>query len=105
MQNKDMVQASEFCIHHNIELSFIQSLMEYDMIETIRVDETIFLPVSQLARLERIIRLHFELGINLEGIETIAHLLERMDEMQKQIVKLNRLLKMHERSEPEADVS
>lgn len=93
MQNEDMVSANEFCIHHDIGLSFIQSLTEHGLIETVVLEENIFLPVSQLGRLEKIIRLHFELDINLEGVETITHLLQRMEEMQENITRLNNRLK------------
>jgi chaperone modulatory protein CbpM len=103
MQKEDMVSASEFCIHHNVEISFIHSLKEHGLIETVLEEENIFLPVSELARLEKIVRLHFELDINLEGIETIAHLLERMEGMQRQIVQLNNLLKAYERRGPDFD--
>lgn len=100
MQKEDLIQAGEFCIHHNIELSFIQSLKDYDLIETVIVDEKIFLPASELPRIEKIMRLHFELDINFEGIETIAHLLDRMEEMQSQITHLTNLLKVYERRDP-----
>ena len=96
MDAEDMVPASEFCVHHNIEVSFIHSLSDYGMIETVIQKEEIFLPISQLPRLERIIRLHFELDINLEGIETITHLLEKMKVMQEQINQLNNRLKKFE---------
>jgi hypothetical protein len=75
MQDENLVSATTFCVYHNIELSFIHSLKEHGMIETVTVEEEIFLPLTQLDRLERIVRLHFELDINLEGIETITHLL------------------------------
>jgi chaperone modulatory protein CbpM len=93
MQNEDMVPATEFCMHHNIELSFIHSLKEYDMIETVLKEEKIYLPISELPRLEKIIRLHFELDINLEGIETITHLLKRMELMQERIIQLTNRIK------------
>jgi len=93
MQNEDMIPAVEFCVHHNIELSFIHSLRDYDMIETVLKKEEIYLPISELPRLEKIIRLHFELHINLEGIETITHLLERMEVMQERIKQLTNRLK------------
>ncbi len=96
MRNEDIVPASEFCIHHNIELSFIHALREYDLIETVLKEERIYLPISELPRLEKIVRLHFELDINLEGIETITHLLERMDAMQEQINQLTNRLKEFE---------
>jgi hypothetical protein len=93
MQNEDMVPVTEFCIHHNIELSFIHSLKEYDMIETVLKEEKIYLPISELPRLEKIIRLHFDLDINLEGIETITHLLKRIELMQERITQLTNRLK------------
>jgi len=96
MQNEDMVSAAEFCVHHNVELSFIYSLRECGMIETELREEKIFVPISELPRLEKIIRLHFELEINLEGIETITHLMERMQAMQDHITQLTNRLKVVE---------
>lgn len=96
MQREDVVSVSEFCLYHNIELSFIHSLEEHGMIETVLIEESIYLPVSQLEHLERILRLHFELDINVEGIETISHLLERMKAMQEQIIRLTNRLKLYE---------
>lgn len=96
MQREDIVLVNEFCVHHNIELSFIRSLEEHGMIETVVVEESIYLPVSQLEHLEKIVRLHFDLDINIEGIETISHLLERMRGMQAQIMLLSNRLKAYE---------
>ncbi len=96
MQPDDMIPATEFCVHHKIELSFIHSLEQHGMIETVVIEENIFLPLSQLDRLEKIVRLHFELDINLEGIETINHLLQRITNMQEQIVGLSNRLRAWE---------
>ena len=96
MQNDDIVSADEFCLHHNIEVSFVHSLREYEMIDTVLKEEKVYLPVSELPRLEKIIRLHFELDINLEGIETITHLLQRMEGMQERIDELTNRLKVFE---------
>ena len=39
MEHAGFIEATQFCTVHNIELSFIQSLHEYGLIE-IRQDET-----------------------------------------------------------------
>jgi hypothetical protein len=96
MQFEDMVPASEFCVHHNIELSFIDSLREYGLVETVLIEEKVYLPVSQLGHLEKMVRLHFDLEINLEGIETIAHLLEKVNSLQDQVTQLTNRLKAYE---------
>lgn len=96
MQTEEMIPASEFCIHHNIELSFIHSLKESGLIEITIIDEKIFVPLSQLSFLEKLVRLYYEMDINLEGIETITYLLERMNDLQKQVLLLNNRMKMYE---------
>ncbi len=96
MQTDDMILASEFCTHHKIELTFIHSLREYGMIETIVIDENTFIPASELDRLEKMLRLHLELDINLEGIDTITHLLQRITSMQQKILNLTNRLKRYE---------
>jgi chaperone modulatory protein CbpM len=96
MQPADMIPATEFCIHHKIELSFIHLLKQHGLIETVVIEESVFLPLSELERLEKIVRLHFELDINLEGIETINHLLQRITTMQEHIVSLTNRLKARE---------
>jgi chaperone modulatory protein CbpM len=95
MPTEDMVPANEFCIHHNIELSFIYSLNQSGLIKIITVEEKTFVPVSQLNQLEKLVRLYYDMDINLEGIETITYLLQRMNDMQQQIVQLNNKLNVY----------
>jgi hypothetical protein len=33
MANENLIPAQEFCIHHNIEISFIDSLQEYGLLQ------------------------------------------------------------------------
>jgi len=96
MEREDKILASEFCTHHNIGLSFIQVLSDNGMIMTEQFENNIYLPVSELKLVEKIIHLHFELDINLEGIETIIHLLDRIQDMQSQITQLTNRLKTYE---------
>jgi chaperone modulatory protein CbpM len=96
MQTEEMVAADEFCMYHQVELSFINSLKDSGLIEISIVEEKIFLPVSQLSQLEKLVRLYYEMDINLEGIETITHLLQRMNDMQQHIRQLSNRLSRYE---------
>jgi len=96
MEHEDSIPASEFCIHHNIQLSFIHKLSDNGMIITRMVEDNIHLPISELKLVEKIIHLHFELEINLEGIEAIIHLLNRVQDLQDEITRLNTRLKAYE---------
>jgi hypothetical protein len=90
------VSAKEFCTHHQIEFSFIHSLHEYGLIECDASEKDYFLPQDQLERLEQLVRLHYDLHINLEGLDAIHHLLERIESMQRDIAALQNRLRLYE---------
>jgi hypothetical protein len=96
MQTDEMIPANDFCIHHNIELSFIYSLGESGLIEIINREEETYLPLSQLNQLEKLVHMYYELEINLEGIETITYLLNRMNDLQQQVASLHSRLRLYE---------
>lgn len=96
MQTEEMISADEFCIHYNIEKSFLYSLKESGLLEMILVEEKVYVPAQELRQLEKLVRLYYEMDINLEGIETITYLLQRMNEMQKQIIYLKNQLSTYE---------
>jgi len=96
---ESLIPADEFCANHNIEISFIHSLQETGLIEITTIEETGYFPASQLQELERIVRLYYELDINLEGIETINGLLQRINDMQDEITTLRNRLRLYETDE------
>jgi len=96
MKSENLIALNEFCIHHHIDISFISSLHQNGLIEITTIEETGFIDADQLQQLEKFIRLFFEMDINLEGIETITHLLERIKSMQDEITHLKNRLRLYE---------
>jgi uncharacterized Fe-S cluster-containing MiaB family protein len=96
MNKGNMITANEFCTCHNIEISFLNSLQEAGMLEITTIKETEYIHENQLNELEKIVRLYFELDINIEGIETINHLLRRINNMQDEITLLKNRLRLYE---------
>jgi len=96
MNKGNMIPANEFCASHNIEITFINSLQEAGLIEVTTINQTEYIHKSQLNELEKIIRLYYELDINLEGIETVTHLLQRINDMQNEIMLLKNKLRLYE---------
>ncbi len=96
MQTGHLIAVNEFCINNDIEISFIHSLQENGLIEIAFVEETAFFDAEQLLQVEKCIHFHYDLDINLEGIETITHLLQRMNAMQEEIILLRNRLSLYE---------
>jgi len=96
MKKPYLISINEFCAKHSIEISFISSLQETGLIEITTVKETAFIDADQLRQLEKFIRLYYELDINLEGIETVNHLLQRVIALQNEITALKNRLRLYE---------
>jgi hypothetical protein len=96
MSNEHLIAVSEFCTAHKIEITFIESLAQYGLINIETVDEQLSIHDAQLPSLEKMVRLHYELDINLEGIETIFHLLERIETLQHEMHDLKKKMGLYE---------
>jgi hypothetical protein len=92
MQNEDLIPANEFCTHYHVEMSFIKALQEHGLLETISEQETTYIQIEQVYELEKIMRLHYDLNVNIEGVDVILHLLKRLEATQEENTRLrNRL--------------
>lgn len=89
----NLIAVNEFCVHHKIEISFINLLQQNGLIEISTIESNFFIEKEQLPQLEKFVRFYYDLDINLEGIETITYLLQRIEILQNEIIRLrNRLL-------------
>jgi hypothetical protein len=96
MENKNLIPAEQFCSLHSVEISFLSSLNTYGLLQITRMGDKEFINEDQLYKLERLARLHYELDVNLEGLDVINHLLERMQQMQAEISYLKDRLRFYE---------
>ena len=85
MEDEQLIPADVICTHHHIEYNFINSLETAGLIEITNVEGRSFIHPSQLQDLEKFICFHYELDINLEGIEAIAALLQRLRTLQREV--------------------
>jgi len=99
MQTENMIVLDEFCSNHEVEVSFMRSLEEYGLIETIIVNKTVCVRGNELSKLEQIVRLHQELNINPEGIDAINILLKRIESMQNEITALRNKLDFYQKDQ------
>jgi hypothetical protein len=95
MQEQELIPAQEFCLHHQVEMNFIYSLKEYGLIEVFNNEGSDYLSVDQLKELEKILRLHYDLNVNMEGVDVILHLLKQLESTQHELIELRNQLKFY----------
>ena len=94
METKDLILIEQFCTHHDIEFSFINSLHEFGLIEVVELNDAKYLANEQLRDVEKMMRLHYELDINLEGIDAISNLLKQIGNLQKELIAAQNKLRL-----------
>lgn len=96
MQNEHLIPARIFCLHHELEVAFINTIGDYGLVHLTRIEDEDYIEDTELEKLERIARLHRELQVNAEGIDVINHMLDTMHRMQSEINNLKNRLAFYE---------
>ncbi|CAN5807608.1 hypothetical protein BH11BAC4_BH11BAC4_16840 [soil metagenome] len=92
MATQKLIAVKEFCGHHNIKAALILELYKQEMIELVFIKRTGFIPETSLQSLEKIIRLHQELDINIEAVQIILYLLANLEKKEAELQQLRNQL-------------
>lgn len=96
MQTKQFIAVEACCEYYNIDFAFVDALHEYGLIEMNTIEEKKVISDEDLQDLEKFIHLHYDLNINLEGIDAIRHLLGRIKDLQHEILSLKNKIHRYE---------
>jgi len=96
MNTKDLIPIAQFCEIYEIEFSFINSLNDFGLIELTYIDKNKFIALEKIQDVEKIIRLHNDLGVNFEGIDIITNLMQKIDTLQKRLNTIENQLNIYE---------
>lgn len=91
-----LVAITTLCSHYEIEVSFIDALHHTGLIEVEVIEEESYLHQDQLTDLEKMIRLHHELNLNIEGIDVVFNLLEKERKLREEVAMLRKRLNIYE---------
>jgi hypothetical protein len=96
METQKLISIQQFCEHYKISTAFINDLKEYELIEIIVTDNQDYIKITHITQVEKMIRLHYDLNINLEGVDVIYNLLNQVDSLKKEITELQNKLNFYE---------
>jgi len=92
----NLIVIEEYIQHTDIEPAFIHLLEENGLIHIRQIENERFLDPEELIELERYARMYYDLSINIEGIDAIRHLLDRIGELQNEMKSLRSRLRLFE---------
>lgn len=92
----ELITITEYCTNYKVESSFITALEESGLIVLTIIDDVKFIHFAQLVEMERFIHFHYDLNINMEGIDVIMNLLNKVRQMQHEIDDLKNHIHVYE---------
>jgi hypothetical protein len=96
MKEQHLIPTQTLCTQYNIEISFVDALQTMGLIQIEIIEEKHFIHQDQVSALEKIIRLHNELNVNLEGIDVVFNLLDKERELRNELNALKNRLRLYE---------
>ncbi|RNC67050.1 chaperone modulator CbpM [Proteiniphilum sp. X52] len=85
---------------YEIEESFIESLRDVGLIHVTGQEDDRFIEYDDLSDLEQFIRWHYEMDINVPGIDALRHMLDRVRLLQSEIEQLQNELHFYKALQP-----
>ncbi len=99
MSTENYIPVQQLCAYYQIEMSFIDNLNEYGLIEISTIEASHFIHHDRITDLEKMIRLHHELDINMAGIDSVLHLLKKIDDLQTELLAIRNRLRIYDDDE------
>ncbi|MEO9257802.1 MAG: chaperone modulator CbpM [Crocinitomicaceae bacterium] len=95
MEN-NLIAITTLCTHYEIEFSFIDALQKTGLIQIVIIEQNQFIYEDKISDLEKMIRLHNELNVNIEGIDVVFNLLEKEKALKEELNILKNRLRIYE---------
>jgi cation transport regulator ChaC len=96
MAREKYILVNHYCKQAHIETTFVQRLCEFGLVNLEERESEAFIDADDITEIEKMFRLHHDLGINFEGLDAIKQMLERMEKLEKDLDKLQKRLKLYE---------
>jgi len=96
MEKENLILVSHYCQQTRTSIEFIESLQDYGFIQVLLIEERNYVHSQDITEIERINRLQEELGINLEGIDAINHVLQKVNKLEKELKMVKERLRIYE---------
>lgn len=96
MDTTHLISVQQFCKHYQVPTTFINALQDYELVEITITKTNKYIKTTQINTVEKMMRLHYDLDINLEGIDAIYNLLKQVERLQEEVITLKNKLNTYQ---------
>ena len=96
MNIENLISLPTLSTHYKVEIAFFNNLSEMGLLEIKTIEETQYIHPDAIFEIEKIIRMHQELEVNIEGIDVVFNLLQKIEDLQNELITIKNRLRLYE---------
>lgn len=96
MSQEKLIQIKQLCTHYQIDMSLFSELNDFGIIEILTVEDSYFIHEDKISVVEKVVRMQKDLNINLEGVDTVFNLLDKINGLQAELNTVKNRLRLYE---------
>lgn len=96
MNMENLIPIPLLCAHYEVEMSFFTNLNEMGLLEIKTIETSQYIDSDAVYKIEKMVRMHQELDVNIEGIDIVFNLLQKIDMLQNELTALKNRLRLYE---------
>ncbi len=96
MNMENLIPIPLLCAYYEVELSFFTNLSDMGLFEIKTIETNKYIDSDAVYEIEKMVRMHQELDVNIEGIDIVFNLLQKIDMLQNELTALKNRLRLYE---------
>jgi hypothetical protein len=96
MKIDNFIPLKQLCTHYKIEFSFFETLYESGLIDIKIIEQVQCIHHDNLNDVEKMIRMYRDLGLNIEGIDIVFNLLQKVTDLTGELTSVKSRLRLYE---------
>lgn len=95
METTQFIEVTHLCKQYNVTETLFEHFQDTGLLQITVVETRPCIHIDTINRVDKMLRMHQELGVNPEGIDVIMNLLEKIDDLNNKVNYLKQELTLH----------
>jgi chaperone modulatory protein CbpM len=96
MSKEKLILINQLCTYYQVEMSLFAELHDFGIIEILSIEDSYFIHEDKISVVEKVVRIQKDLNINLEGVDTVLNLLDKINNLQTELNTVKNRLRLYE---------
>ncbi|MBK5209377.1 MAG: chaperone modulator CbpM [Flavobacteriaceae bacterium] len=96
MSKENFIPLHKLCELYQVEMSFFSNLSEVGLIQITTIEQSLYVDQDKINDIEKMIRIYHDLNLNIEGIDIVFNLLQKITDLENELITIKNRLRFYE---------